>query len=182
MKSSCRRIHTMKGARQQLLAATLLATVALGGPAPVAIAQQPSPTLAEVRLATFVDAASARASEYFKFFRDLTAEETKTVEQFRENGEVSKRRLIVSDLIVYRSLLDNGSISEYRDVKSVDGVPIAGREQRVQALFARQSRAKSVTDELKRINLEGSRYDLDYTISGLTMSQGLPIQPWQNDS
>lgn len=159
-----------------LVVVTALVLAALG--VTVARGQQPAPTLQEMRLASFVDTASARASEYFTFFKDLTAEETKIVEQFRENGEVSKRRQIVSDLIVYKSLIDNGSIAEYRDVKSVDGTPIAGREPRVQALFEKQSRAKSVRDELKRINIEGSRYDFDYTVSGLTMSQGLPLQPW----
>lgn len=168
----------MKSTHHRQVLAILLASSAFLAPSAAPLAQQPVPTLKEMRLSSFVDAASARAHDYFVFFRDITAEETKTVEQFRENGEVSRRRTIVSDLIVYRSVLDNGSISEYRDVKSVDGAPVAGREERVQALFARQARSKSVRDELKRVNAEGSRYDLDYTVSGLTMSQGLPLQVW----
>ena len=170
-------VCTMRRSHSQLLAVFVVAVFAVLEPR-AAVGQNPNPSFQDMRLAMFVDNASARASEYFSFFKDLTAEELKTVEVFREGGEVSKRRIIVSDLIVYKSLLDNGSIAEYRDVKSVDAAPIAGREQRVQELFSRQSRLKSVRDELKRINAEGSRYDLDYTVSGLTMSQGLPLQPW----
>lgn len=170
-------VSTMRRFHSQLQAVIVIALFAVLAPR-ASVGQQPNPSFQDMRLAAFVDNASARASEYFSFFKDLTAEELKTVEVFREGGEVSKRRIIVSDLIVYKSLLDNGSIAEYRDVKSVDAAPIAGREQRVQELFSKQSRLKSVRDELKRINAEGSRYDLDYTVSGLTMSQGLPLQPW----
>lgn len=125
-----------------------------------------------------IGAASGRTGEYFRLFKDLTAEETKTVEQFRSSGDVSRRRRIVSDLIIYRSLLDNGSIAEYRDVREVDGEPVENRQERVLALFTKQASQKSVRDELKRISREGSRYDLDYTVSGLTVAQGLPLQPW----
>ena len=122
--------------------------------------------------------AGARAAEYFALFKDLTAEETKTVEEIRASGDVARRRRIVSDFIVYRSQLDGGSVAEYRDVVAVDGEAVAGRERRVLALFERGDRSGSVRDELKRVNREGSRFDLDRTVSGLTIGQALPLQPW----
>lgn len=140
--------------------------------------QQAMPSVGQLQLEQFLGQAGARSSEYFALFKDLTAEETKTVEEFRGSGAVSERRQILSDFIVYRSQLDNGSISEYRDVRAVDGVPVAGREQRVLALFEKGGRAGSVRDELARIGREGSRYDLDHTVSGLTIGQALPLQPW----
>ena len=160
------------GISRQVILCLVVAGFALLA-APRAIAQ-----VANVRTNRLVSDAEARAVEYFRSFKDLTAEETKTVEEFRASGEVSRRRRIVSSLIVYRSQLDNGSMAEYRDVYEVDGAPVAGRQERVLALFEKQGRAKSVREELDRINREGSRYDLDYTVTGLSLAQGLPLQPW----
>lgn len=136
------------------------------------------PSADQIRLEQMLGDAGARVADYVSLFKDLTAEETKTVERVRESGEASRRRQIVSDLIVYRSVLDNGSMAEYRDVRTVDGAPVEGRQERVVALFERQSRSGSVREELARVNREGSRYDLDRTVGGLTIAQGLPLQPW----
>src|SRR4051812_34549698 len=129
-----------------------------------AAARRQAPTVEQLRLDEFLGEASARAAEYFALFKDLTAEETKTVEKFRGSGQLAERRQVLSDFVVYRSQLDNGSVAEYRDVRAVDGAPIAGRERRVFALFERGTSASSVRDELKRVDREGSRYDLDHTV------------------
>ena len=141
-------------------------------------AQNADRPIGRLGLEEFLGRAGARASEYFSLFKDLTAEETKTVEEVRASGEISRRRKILSDFIVYRSQLDGGSVAEYRDVRAVDGSAVAEREQRVLALFERKERRASVRDELKRVNREGSRFDLDRTVSGLTIGQALPLQPW----
>jgi hypothetical protein len=131
-----------------------------------------------MRLERFLGDAAARTDEYFSLFQDLTAEETKTVEVFRGQGEVSRARRIVSDLVVYQAQLDNASIAEYRDVREVDGAPVPGREDRIQKLLARRAESSSIRDELRRITKESTRYDLDRTVSGLTITEGLPLQAW----
>jgi hypothetical protein len=138
----------------------------------------PIPSHAQMRLERFLSDAAARTDEYFALFQDLTAEETKTIEIFRGANEVSRSRRIVSDLVVYQAQLDNASIAEYRDVREVDGAPIPGREDRVGKLIAQREAASSIRDELQRITRESTRYDLDRTISGLTISEGLPLQAW----
>jgi hypothetical protein len=45
-------------------------------------------------------------------------------------------------------------------------------------LIAQREGASSIRDELQRITREGTRYDLDRTVSGLTISEGLPLQAW----
>jgi hypothetical protein len=140
--------------------------------------QTSTPTLTGMRFERFLSDAAARAAEYFDLFTDLTAEETKTVEVFDDSGEVSRRRLIVSDFIIYQSQRDSSSVAEYRNVREVDGSPVGERQKRVEELFAKQSKAKSILDELVRVSREGSRYDFDYTVSGLTITQALPLQPW----
>lgn len=155
---------------RRILASLVLALAA--GPG----AAQSLPTVSQIEAERLVGDGGARANDYFDLFADLTATETKTVEELRGDGGVSQRRLIVSDLIVYRSQVDRGSVSEYRDVRTVDGAPVAEREQRVLALFERGGRAGSARDELTRVNREGSRYDLDHTVAGLTVGQALPLQ------
>jgi hypothetical protein len=43
------------------------------------------------------------SAAYLQAFRNLTAEETKDLEQFDKSGRVSKRRRIVADLLVYQA-------------------------------------------------------------------------------
>lgn len=132
----------------------------------------------DLRLERFLSAASERTGEYFGLFKDLTAEETKTVEVYKSTGDVARRRRIVSEFVVYQSLLDNASVAEYRNVIAVDGVEVANRQQRVAAVLAKSAKASSIREELKRVTRDGSRFDLDHTVSGLTITQGLPLQPW----
>jgi hypothetical protein len=131
-----------------------------------------------MRLERFLSDAAARTDEYFTLFQDLTAEETKTIELYRGPGELSRTRRIVSDLVVYQAQIDNASIAEYRDVREVDGAPVPGREGRLEKMIAARSGSASIRDELERITRESTRYDLDKTVSGLVISEGLPLQAW----
>jgi len=143
--------------------------------------QDPStsiPTAAQIRLERFLSTAALRTDEYFSLFQDLTAEETKTIEIFKGEGEVARSRRIVSDLVVYQAQIDNASIAEYRDVREVDGAPVPGREERVEKMASLRNASASIRDELQRITRESTRYDLERTISGLTITEGLPIQAW----
>lgn len=70
----------------------------------------------------------AKADEWRLTFRNLVAEETKTIELFRASGSVEKRRQIVSDLVVYHSSRHGKeATTEYRDVRSVDGKAVRDR-------------------------------------------------------
>jgi hypothetical protein len=64
-------------------------------------------------------------------------------------------------------------MSEYRNVRSVDGRTVSKREERLVNLFGRLAKADSVKKELDRINRESRRYDLDYSIYGFTLNEGL---------
>ena len=82
---------------------TLLLAISTAGllSAATAVARQsaPTPTVEQLRLERLVGEAGARADDYTRLFKDLTAEESKVVEQFRD-GAPSKRRRIVSDFVV----------------------------------------------------------------------------------
>ena len=66
-------------------------------------------------------------------------------------------------------------MTEYRDVKSVDGVPVKRREARLMSLLNKSAKADSVKKELERFNRESQRYDLRYSFHNWTLHQGLPL-------
>jgi hypothetical protein len=124
--------------------------------------------------AELISRAAARRREYMEKFKDLTAEETQRVEEFGDEG-LKRRREVVSDLIIYQSQLDGSSMFEYRNVRSVDGKVVAGRDRRVEQLFGRLAKADSRKKELERIRRESKRYDLNYSFYGQTVDEGWPL-------
>jgi hypothetical protein len=133
-------------------------------------------SLSPSQLEHFLDAAYIRTTEYTASFRDLTAEEKQSVELYNTNGILMRRREIVSDFIVYQSRFDKGVTAEYRNVREVDKVVVPGREERVLRLFKRLASSSSVNQELALISDEASRYDLNYSIQGYTLKEGLALQ------
>jgi hypothetical protein len=139
-----------------------------------AFGQQPiGPHLTPAEVKELIRLANLRINEYRDKFKDLTADEEQTVEEYDGEGKLKRQRRIVSDLIIYQSQLDSSSMSEYRNVRMVDGVTVAKRDERLINLFSRLAKADSVKKELDRINRESRRYDLDYSFYGLTLNEGL---------
>lgn len=136
--------------------------------------QSTSPTSNTISIEEIIKKAALRRSEYIEAFKDLNAEETQKIEEYDDKG-LKKRREIVSDLIIYQSPLDNSTMFEYRNVRLVDGKAVAKRDQRVEQLFTRLAKSKSIKKELERINSESSRYDLNTKAYGQTLKQGLPL-------
>lgn len=135
--------------------------------------QQPAPPQPNpAELEELLRRARLGVSEYKARFKDLTADEEQTAEEYDGEGKLKRRRRIVSDLIVYQSQLDTSLAAEYRNVREVDGVVVKKREERVVNLFKRLGKADSVKKELDRISRENQRYDLRHTQSGLTLHQG----------
>lgn len=150
--------------------------VALSFLAPsTSFAQQSAPPASDATAtAELISRAAARVAEYTERFKDLTAEETQRVEEYGNEG-LKRRREIVSDLIIYQSQLDSSSMFEYRNVRLVDGKEVAKRDRRVEQLFGRLAKADSRKKELERIQRESKRYDLNYSVYGMTINQGWPL-------
>jgi len=115
-------------------------------------------------------------ASYHTVFKDLAAEETKTVEIYEKPGALSGKRRIVSDFIVYQSQRDPAAMTEYRNVREVEGVAVSRRDERAIKLFERLAKADSIIKELNRIHREGSRYDFGWKYEGFTLLRGLPLQ------
>jgi hypothetical protein len=68
---------------------------------------------AQTELSDLLDRASKRVEEYRLLFKDLTAEETKTTEVFNRRGEVTEKKVVLSDFFVYQSRFNEQAIYEY---------------------------------------------------------------------
>ena len=150
----------------------LLALIALANTRQPFGQQPAAPHLPPAELEELIRRAELRVNEYRDKFKDLTAEEEQEIEEYDADGKLKRRRRIVSDLIIYQSQLDPSSMSEYRDVRSVDGRAVAKREERLVNLFGRLAKAGSVKKELDRITRESQRYDLRYSINNFTLLEG----------
>ncbi len=139
-------------------------------------AQQPTPPPSDdAATAELIRRAAARMAEYKERFKDLIAEETQRIEEYGDKG-LKRRREVVSDLIVYQSQLDSSAVSEYRNVRLVDGKEVSKRDRRVEQLFGRVAKADSTKKELERIQQESKRYDLNYSSHNHTLDQGVPLK------
>jgi hypothetical protein len=152
----------------------LLVALSFLAPGPAFGRQSSLPASDAAAPAELIGRAGVRRREYMERFKDLTAEETQRVEEFGDEG-LKRRREVVSDLIIYQSELDGSSTFEYRNVRLVDGKAVAGRDRRVEELFGRLAKAESRKRELERIRRESRRYDLNYSVYGLTLEQGWPL-------
>src|SRR5687767_12115783 len=87
--------------------------------ASISFAQQaPQPGADQTELNELIRRAAIRIKEYKTGFKDLTAEEEQTLEEFDAHGKVEKQRRVASDLFIYQSQLDPNEMFENRDVKS----------------------------------------------------------------
>jgi hypothetical protein len=140
----------------------------------ISFAQQPQqPPLDQAGLTELIRSGSLRTSEYRAKFKDLSAEEQQEIEEYDGEGKLKRQRRVTSDLIIYQSQLDTSLAAEYRNVRMVDGVAVAKRDERLMNLFKRLAKADSVKKELDRINRESQRYDLAVSFHGLTLNEGL---------
>jgi hypothetical protein len=160
--------------RRILYILVLLSVTTAGGPTFGQQPAQPQPDAAE--LEELLRRASLSIGEYKARFKDLTADEEQKVEEYDSEGKLKRQRRIVSELVIYQSQLDTSAAAEYRNVRSVDGVMVAKRDERLVNLFGRLAKADSIKKELDRISRESRRYDLGSSIYGETLYQGLPLE------
>lgn len=163
-----------------LTAAALCALVALTLMPRAASAQEattkPASQPVVMPLESLLDKAYERTIEYTNVFKDLMAEERQTVELYDAGGILRRQRRIVSEFVVYQSQLKSTTMVEYRHVVEVDGVAVADQQERAVHLFERLVKVDSVSKELDRIDREASRYDLNYSVKGYTLNQGMAMQ------
>jgi hypothetical protein len=165
-----------KGRRAGALYAIIAIALCLILSTPAAAWQDNETALTAAQLEELLDKASALKDEYQTRFRDLTAEEKRVLEFYdKKTGKVAKRRQIVSDLIIYASQQDPDRVTEYRNIREVDGKPVNNQLERVEKLFDQVFNADSPDKELDRINRESLRYDMGAGFYGYTIFNAIAI-------
>jgi hypothetical protein len=114
---------------------------------------------------------ATEAVKYEQTFKNLTAEETKFMEVFDDKGNLRQKRTVVADLLVYQSMQDETRIAEFRNVRSVDGKPVDGFEERMVDLFDYLSKVKTVRSEMNKVHDEWLKYDIGRRFWGYTITQ-----------
>ena len=108
-------------ALRAILAIALSLTVSI----PTAAQNKNEMSLTTAQLEELLDKATALKDKYHALFRDLTAEEKRVFEIYdQKTGRIKDQRQTVSGLIVYQSPRDPNSMTEYRNIREVDGKPV----------------------------------------------------------
>jgi len=148
----------------------LLTSVLMLASALVVFAQTPS-------VNEIADRAGRQTAAYVETFRNLLSQENKTFEIYGKNGDVKKRRTVTSTFIVYPLTKDEKRIAEFRNILAVDGKTINNADSRAQDFFQKVVRAESSQKELEQIDKESSRFDQDFSITGMTLFQSPVLAP-----
>lgn len=140
-------------------------------------AQQSEVRMSDDELHKFLDSADEQATVYTNVFKNLYADQTKTTEVFDRSGKLEKRRIVLSDLIIYeaQSGTSKGDLREYHNVREVDGKRVKNRDRRAINLFSRLKSADSIEEELEKIKKESLRYDREISVYGLVLAQSIAL-------
>lgn len=116
------------------------------------------PPRTDPALRSLLTKAGAYALGYRKLCRELVAEERMTQKEYDRKGRLKNQRSFVSDYL-FVSLPSNPDMTvEFRDVISIDGKPVPGRNQGLLALF--QSKSSNAFEEARRVTKESTKHNL----------------------
>lgn len=124
---------------------------------------------------TIVARVAAERENFISTFQNLTALETKSFTIFDRSGRVRKKRVVASNLIIYRLSSSDDLVAEFRNVIAVDGKPLSDAAARTTEFFAKLAKSETSRSELDRIEDESLRYDPHIKISGLTLFQAIAV-------
>jgi hypothetical protein len=124
---------------------------------------------AQTELSYLLDRASKRVEEYNNLFKDLASEEIKTTEIFNRRGEVTEKKTVLSDFFVYQSRFNHRVMYEYRPARSINGKPVANREENLNKLFNKLGSAETLKKEAEILHEENRKGHLRYWYYNLTL-------------
>lgn len=131
-------------------------------------------TLSAKGLERLLERAEEATHQYTETFKNLTAEETKTFEDYENNGKLKEIRRIKSNFIVYQSS-GGDSINEFRNVKEFNGRSIVQSDGEIEKLFEKLAASNSSVTERKMLQNEALRLDGKSSAWGMTLWQESPF-------
>jgi len=125
-------------------------------------------------LMSIIDRAEKANAFYTETFKNLSTEETKIFDKYDNEENLKETRRIRLIFIVYQSP-KTGTTGELRNVVEYNGKSVARQNREIEEFFEKLSRLDSVTDEIKRIQKEGNRFDGGASAWGMTLWQESPF-------
>ncbi len=110
---------------------------------------------------------------YQETFRNLIALETKTFEEYNNQGELKKQNKVEANLLVYQSSKNPKLAFELRNVLKVNDKLIPNSQQNSEQFFAELNKTSTLKSELEKIQKTSSKYDKTFETSGLTLYEGI---------
>ncbi|HMQ03423.1 MAG TPA: hypothetical protein PKD26_05870 [Pyrinomonadaceae bacterium] len=136
---------------------------------------RPAASQTNQHLEAVITAAARERSNYIDRFRDLISEEIRSFQVFDRQGRIRRSRTVISTFVVFQYGDRSDSIAEFRNIVSIDGRMAGKTEERAASFFTHLTNIRSAERTLERIEKEGSRSDLDYSINGLTLFQSVAL-------
>jgi hypothetical protein len=130
----------------------------------------------DVPLEQFLDKAYGATVKYKETFKNLLAEELRATDYFNKDETLDNSRKVKSVFIVYQSAKDN-SISEYRNVTEYNGKNVTRDDDDVVKFFEKLDNYDSSKKETERLREDGVRFDGRVRAFGMTLGQGITLQP-----
>ena len=137
-------------------------------------------TAQDVEIEKFLDKAYRATVHYRETFKNLIAEELRTYDYFGRNGSLEDSRKIKSIFVVYESQRDK-AVLEYRNVIEFNGKDVSRKDKDVVKLFEKLAKADSRSEEYERLRKEANRFDGKSHAYGLTLGQGIVLQPFYRE-
>ncbi len=134
----------------------------------------------DFQLEKFLDKAYGETVKYKETFKNLVAEELRTTDYFNKDETLKDSRKVKSVFIVYQSAKNN-SATEYRNVTEYNGKNVARDDNDVVKFFEKLAKADSADKEINRLREDGLRFDGRFRAFGMTLGQGIPLQPLQRE-
>ena len=130
--------------------------------------------LSAVELENLLRKAEQQSQNYSKIFQNLSAEETKTISNFKRDGSLDEKRVVKSIFVVYQSPNANHT-QEFRNVAEFNGKNVTRSDQETADFFKKFAKSDTTEAELKRLRNESLRYDGNRISWGMTLYQPRPF-------
>lgn len=128
-------------------------------------------------LETILNEAQKQTENYREAFKNLLADEMKTLEDYDKRGESDKKSSVKSSFLVYQSGKNSKATAELRNVLEVNGKPVPDSQKRGEEFLAELDKQTTLEKELKKLESESNKYDKSWTINGLTLNQAVALAP-----
>lgn len=130
----------------------------------------------EPQLTRLLETAEKSTRKYIESFKNLIAEETKTIETFKKDQSLDEKRVVKSNFIVYQ-LQKGERVSEFRTVYEFNGRKITQTDEQIVKFFEKLAKSDNANEEFKKLRKESVRFDGNFIVWGMTLRKDFLLLP-----